>query len=90
MYNRKNCAPSGVLRRQLHDADCNGQAQNGVEGPFGRINLMQGLDTHLEMCFVETGTDEPRTIEHFFMTFFDFDMGKGTYSNPSGPKAEVL
>ena len=39
---------------------------------------MQGLNVDIEMCFVETGTPDVRTVELFYLTYYDFDIGKGS------------
>ena len=48
---------------------------NGVYGNFGNFNLASGLDVAISLCFVETGTTTPATLELFYMTFYDFDLG---------------
>ena len=66
-----------------------GATRNGVQGDFGNVNLMQGLDAQIEMCFVYAGTATPAPLESFFMTFYDFDNGVGTPEELE-PKAERL
>ena len=49
--------------------------RNGVIGSFGNINVMAGVSSDFEFCFVSSCTDTPTPLEHFFMTFYDFDRG---------------
>ena len=62
---------------------------NGVYGAFGNINLMQGLDCTFEACFKYTGTDDVATIDLFYMTYYDFDIGAG-YTDETEAKRERL
>jgi hypothetical protein len=65
-----------------------------VNGNFGQINMQQGIEPiDLKMCFVETGTSNERTIDQFYMTYYDFDMGKGGAQDEgeyAEAKAEVV
>ena len=67
----------------------NGAKNNGVNGAFGNVNLMQGLTCQIEMCFLETGTDTLATLEMFYMSYYDFDLGTGE-TGEAEPKAEKL
>jgi len=67
-----------------------GASNNGVIfDAFGNINLMQGLDATFEACFKFTGTDDLATIDKFYMTFYDFDIGVG-YTDETEAKRERL
>jgi len=67
----------------------NGANQNGVMGDFGNINLMQGLDTYIEMCFYAHGTTDLATLNKFYLSFYDFDVGVGDVGETE-PKNERL
>jgi len=67
-----------------------GALLNGVlTNAFGNINLMQGLDCTFEACFKYTGTDDVATIDQFYMTYYDFDIGVG-YTDETEAKRERL
>lgn len=67
-----------------------GATNNGVlTNAFGNINLMQGLDCTFEACFKYTGTDDPATIDLFYLTYYDFDIGTG-YTEETEAKRERL
>ena len=65
-----------------------------MTGNFGQINLQQGMEPiDLKMCFVETNTDTPQTLDLFYVTYYDFDMGKGgaqDVGDYAEAKAEVV
>lgn len=48
---------------------------NGVFGEFGNVNVQQGLKVQMELCFFETGTNTPATLEDFYFSFYDMDQG---------------
>ena len=53
-----------------------GAEYNGVFGKFGNINIMQGVEAEIEMCFVTTGSEDDYVpLEKVYFTFFDFDSG---------------
>lgn len=53
-----------------------GAANNGVAGEFGTINVACGTEAELTFTIVETGTNNPETIQLASLTYYDLDEGK--------------
>jgi len=49
--------------------------KNGLNGPFGVINLRVNSKVDLKFSFVNHSTGLPVVLEPFYLTFFDFDQG---------------
>ena len=48
---------------------------NGISGAFGQINVAIGSSVDLTLQFVRGKTNQPATLGHAMLTFYDFDKG---------------